>query len=875
MRLPVGRRRGAGTAEHRRVVAEVDGDAVEAGADPDDLARGAERVELLGPVAGDAARQHVRLPQRDRERQRPAAARAPRAGSRAGRSRASAGRKRPSAACSAGSTSRRSAASEARRRRRRTSGSHHSRSVPPGRSSPRTSFSSRSSSSSSGSTSRPKRAFASAVVNGPRPRAKRSTSWRQGLRAALEEDVGQPARRHRAERVAVAARVLGGDQPLLARDPDPDGAPLGDERLRERRVVARPARRSPRRRSRSCSSSGRPGRPAQLRLDVGERVRVEQVAQLLLAEQLAEEVAVERERLGPPLRRRRVVLVHVRGDVVEQERRRERRGGGGLDVDEVDCASLQPVQEPLQRGQVEDVLEALAVGLEHDRERAVAAGDLQQVCALRRCCQSGVRCPGRRRGISSARAAFSRKRAPKSAVCPTSCTTSSSISSGPIASSPSGGGASASGRWIAIPSSDQIDCTSTPSESRRRAASASAHGAWTRAPNGVRMQTRQSPISSRKRSTTTVRSEGTAPVAAACSRRKASRLPAARSSRKWRAVSRSSACGVGERDELARGAADRLAELVGPPDPLALPERHRPGHPGRRRDEHPVAGDLLDPPARGAEQEHLARARLVDHLLVQLADAPAALDEEDAEEAAVGDRARVRDREPAHSGARRARRPPVRSQTMRGPQLGELVGGVAAGEHVEHVLELDAGEVGERVRAADEVVAARRRRSPRRRRSRRSAGRARRAGCAGSRVSSICALGASARRRRPTRAGRPGTSGRCGPSRRRRARGRRGRSAGARARPTSGSRPGSRGRRRPCRSRARATRSRRGTGSRRASAAPRSRRAARGRGEPWWARASSRPASSFSRSASRSARRRLLTKTIVERWASTSWRISG
>ncbi len=63
-----------------------------------------------------------------------------------------------------------------------------------------------------------------------------------------------------------------------------------------------------------------------------------------------------------------------------------------------------------------------------------------------------------------------------------------------------------------MPSSDQIDCTSMPSESRRRAPTAIAHGACTRAPNGVRMQTRQSPISSRKRSTTTVRSDGTTPV---------------------------------------------------------------------------------------------------------------------------------------------------------------------------------------------------------------------------------------------------------------------------------------------------------------------------------------------------------------------------
>jgi hypothetical protein len=33
--------------------------------------------------------------------------------------------------------------------------------------------------------------------------------------------------------------------------------------------------------------------------------------------------------------------------------------------------------------------------------------------------------------------------------------------------------------------------------------------------------------------------------------------------------------------------------------------------------------DVLDAPRRGAEQEHLADARLEHHLLVELADAPA------------------------------------------------------------------------------------------------------------------------------------------------------------------------------------------------------------------------------------------------------------
>ena len=117
--------------------------------------------------------------------------------------------------------------------------------------------------------------------------------------------------------------------------------------------------------------------------------------------------------------------------------------------------------------------------------------------------------------------------------------------------------------------------------------------------------------------------------------------------------------------ERARRLADLPPELVGPPDALALPERHRAGDAGRGRDEHAVAGDLLDPPRRGAEHECLAFARLVDHLLVELPHAAAVADLEDAVEAAVGDRAGVRHRQPARALRPRIT-PAVRSQTIRG-----------------------------------------------------------------------------------------------------------------------------------------------------------------------------------------------------------------
>src|SRR5207253_6710338 len=105
---------------------------------------------------------------------------------------------------------------------------------------------------------------------------------------------------------------------------------------------------------------------------------------------------------------------------------------------------------------------------------------------------------------------------------------------------------------------------------------------------------------------------------------------------------------LGLREQLTREPADRLAELVRTPDALALPKWHSARHARRRGDEHAVTGDLLDPPGRGAEHDDLAGPRLVDHLLVELADAARRVHarDEDAEEATGGDRPGVRDGEP-------------------------------------------------------------------------------------------------------------------------------------------------------------------------------------------------------------------------------------
>src|SRR4029077_17343843 len=148
--------------------------------------------------------------------------------------------------------------------------------------------------------------------------------------------------------------------------------------------------------------------------------------------------------------------------------------------------------------------------------------------------------------------------------------------------------------------------------------------------------------------------------------------------------------------------ADRLAELARAPDAVALPERHGSGDARGGGHDDAVAADLLDPPGARAEQEGLAGAGLVDHLLVELAD-PAAVGQVDAVEAAVGDRAGVGDDQLAGAFAA-VDRPFGAVPDDAWGELGEGVGGVAAVEHVEDVLELFAGEIMERLGGSHESL---------------------------------------------------------------------------------------------------------------------------------------------------------------------------
>ena len=239
-------------------------------------------------------------------------------------------------------------------------------------------------------------------------------------------------------------------------------------------------------------------------------------------EQLAEQVAVEGQRAGSAFGQRRVAVVHVGRDVVEQEAARERRGARRLDAVDGDLAAGDPGQDLAQRRQVEDVAQALAIRLDEDREAAVAAGDREEVRrplallperrpragpAARQEQRPGrvlaepAREQGRGRELADDEVLEIVRLREQQRLDPVQWR----VAFGQPDRDP-----------VVGPDGLDLEARGAPAAGLR---CASAHGAWTRPPNGVSRHSRQSPSSSRNRSTTTRRSVGSAPVASRSSSR--------------------------------------------------------------------------------------------------------------------------------------------------------------------------------------------------------------------------------------------------------------------------------------------------------------------------------------------------------------------
>ena len=178
---------------------------------------------------------------------------------------------------------------------------------PPGRNAPDETVPSASSHSSAARTraaEAPSLAATSVIVNGPCVRANRATKPSSGSNRWFGEDPGQPHRQRDPERVAEPGGIVDGSDALLVGHAKAHGPATVDQRRDERRRIAistlgdlflgqvpdRPQEVV----NPVCPS--RPatvGEPLELELGLIDRPGIEQVAELLGAEQLTQQVAVQ------------------------------------------------------------------------------------------------------------------------------------------------------------------------------------------------------------------------------------------------------------------------------------------------------------------------------------------------------------------------------------------------------------------------------------------------------------------------------------------------------------------------------------------------------------------------------------------------------
>ena len=201
--------------------------------------------------------------------------------------------------------------------------------------------------------------------------------------------------------------------------------------------------------------------------DFGDGVGIEQLAEVGLAEEFAKLILIDGESLGAAFGQWGIAVVKEVGDVAEEKRRGEGRGLAGLDDVDAELPLLDVLEDLDQGRHVEDVAEALAIGLEQERERRIARGDAEQIVGAL------AQLPERRAGVGAAArqqesaaggfAESCRRRAPWS---PAGAATSCMASADSTRNQSGSGGSSVSGKRRTKPSSPHRVSTSGPPAAR-------------------------------------------------------------------------------------------------------------------------------------------------------------------------------------------------------------------------------------------------------------------------------------------------------------------------------------------------------------------------------------------------------------------------
>ena len=531
----------------------------------------------------------------------------------------------------------------------------------------------------------------------------------------LEQRLGDADRQRNAEGVAEARRIFDGDEARIAGDADRQDTARGGERPHargdvhgDRSLADFVFREIPERQEHVVDAVGALHvvlriQPLKLPLDRVHRLRVEQLAELGVAEQVAQLRLVDRERLRAAFGERRVAVVDEARHVAEEQRRGEGRWRLGINGGEPDLPAAQVGQRRDERRHVEEIAQALAVRLEQHRKRSVTRGDGEQIGGALALLPQRRPHPGpplrqeqRSRGVLAKlrreqrgraelphhqRLHFVRIRDEQPRI----------------------------GRLIDIrkPHDEPVVSPQRFDVGARFLADLRGRRHRPRRvnPAAARREDAHPPVA--QLVAHALDDDGGRVGDGACRRHLIAEVlqQVLGGAHIQIVLARQPIHGSRRRQpqQVVHQAADGEPELQGAAGAIAFPERHLARLAGRRRDDHAVVRDLHDAPRRGAEHERLAGAALEHHLLVELAHARGArcgAEEENAIEAAIGNRSPVRDRDALRAFPRADRAGHAVPGDAR-PQLGEFVGRIAARQHVEHPLEHRAAELGERRGAAD------------------------------------------------------------------------------------------------------------------------------------------------------------------------------
>ena len=476
-----------------------------------------------------------------------------------------------------------------------------------------------------------------------------------------------PAAATPPDRVAVPPGVLGRDPPLLAGDPHrgpPAGrrpAPPATRPAAAVRAPARPRRarapHTPPPTGRPAGAAGRaPRRPTRRRAprvsawssssSSARALGIEQLAQLLGPEQLAQQVAVEGERLRAAIHERRVALVHVDGDVVEQERAAKGEARRVSTLTSAISRRSMAARSSRRAGRSK-------TSWRHSRYVSRTIGKepyrlaTARSCAERwRICQSGRRCaaaaPRQQQGAGRVlaearreeRRAAERARRPGPRPRPRDATADSAAAAPPARAGfearrrrRSSSSARVPARWAAgassvagsrrtMPSSDQSGCDLDAQPLAQAGLDGQRPGrvdpAAERRQQADRASRRARRGSARGRSSD--RSAGRpSPRAprpgrrAGCSAASVVEVVAASRSRVMAAARRSGPPLAIVADLAGEGARAPGPARPGGPAPSPFQKGILPGSPGAGRHEHAVVGDPLDAPGAGAQEDRPRR----------------------------------------------------------------------------------------------------------------------------------------------------------------------------------------------------------------------------------------------------------------------------